>query len=605
MIYSPKSPHFGHKAKAYILAHRVMSGMAAVVVVGLGYWTLSPAASTATQTRYVLGEVSKSTIVASLSASGQVATSQQIDIKPKVSGEVVWVGVKPGDTVRAGQALVVLDNTDAKRTFLDTEQSYAQASLQYQKDSAQAPIDYQKATEALDAAKADLVTTYNDTFNAVSTTFLNLPTAVTGMYNILYGYDLNTNKSQWNIDGFKGLFTDPAQKSSVESFADAAEADYKLAQPKYDASLDMYKKLTRYADGTSLEKLLASAIESTTAVSQALQSEINMLDMIETYSKQNNRQVVSSVASMQTNARSYLSTANTQLSSLLSRQKTLDTTKKAIRDNERSIQILTIANPSGDKPISLQAAGQNLASQARSLEKARQDLANYTVVAPFAGKIASVNAEKFNTVGSGTAVATLITNKQVASLSLSEVDVAKIQLGDKATLTFDAIDELSLTGAVTQIDLVGTVSQGVVNYKVQITFDIDDTRVKPGMTVNASIVTDVKQDVLTVPSTAVKVRNGASYVLVFDPALADVARSDSAAGGAATQGIVPVVEPKQVTVVVGISNDTETEIISGLKEGQQIVARTIAGTAVKTAAQTAPSLFGTGGGAARAVGGGR
>ncbi len=600
MIQNAKVVHFGHKAKAYILAHRAISAAVAVVVLGGGYWYFHSSAAT-TETRYVIGTVKRDTIVAAISASGQVATSQQIDIKPKVSGDVVWVGVKSGDTVRAGQALIQLDSTDAKQAFLDTEQSYAQSALQYQKDAAQAPIDFQKAQEALDAAKADLVTTYNDTFNAISTAFLNLPTAVTGMYSILYGYDLNNNKSQWNIDGFKGIFTDPVQNAGVTAFANTAEADYKIAQPKYDGSLDTYKKLTRYSAGASLEALLAAAIDSTTAVSQALQSEINMLDMIETYSKQNNRPVSTSVATMQASARSYLATANSQLSALLTRQKTLDSTKKAIRDNERSIQILTIANPTGEKPISLQATEQNLASQARSVEKARQDLANYTIVAPFAGKIAAVNAEKFNSVGSGAAVVTLITNKQVAELSLSEVDVSKIALGDKATITFDAVESLSLTGAVTEIDLVGTVSQGVVNYNVKIAFDIDDPRIKPGMTANASIVTDVKQDVLCVPSTAVKVKNGASYVLVFDPALK---MTVDPAGG---QGVTSAVEPKQVPVVTGISNDTETEIVSGLSEGQQIVSRTVVAAAVKTATQTAPSLFGTGGGsgAARAVGGGR
>jgi hypothetical protein len=96
----------------------------------------------------------------------------------------------------------------------------------------------------------------------------------------------------------------------------------------------------------------------------------------------------------------------------------------------------------------------------------------------------------------------------------------------------------------------------------------------------------------------VKTANGQSFVSVFDPALPDT-------GG--TQGVVSKTPPTMIPVEVGISDDTVTEIISGLTEGQQVVARTITpGSAAQSASQ-APSLFGGGGvrtGAAGGVGGG-
>ena len=98
----------------------------------------------------------------------------------------------------------------------------------------------------------------------------------------------------------------------------------------------------------------------------------------------------------------------------------------------------------------------------------------------------------------------LITKQKIAEISLNEVDAAKVKVGQKVTLTFDAIDGLSITGEVSEIDALGTVSQGVVTYGVKIAFDTQDERVKSGMSVSAAIITDVKQNVLLVPNAAVK-----------------------------------------------------------------------------------------------------
>ncbi len=194
------------------------------------------------------------------------------------------------------------------------------------------------------------------------------------------------------------------------------------------------------------------------------------------------------------------------------------------------------------------------------------------MTAPFAGTVASVSLKRFDTVSTGSSVATLITTQKIAQLSLNEVDATKINLGDKATLTFDAIESLTLTGEVIEIDAVGTVSQGVVSYKVKIGFDSQDERIKSGMTVNSSIQTDVRQDVLAIPSSAVKTQNGVTYVQVFNPAL-------TVTEGIA--GVISAIPPTQVEVKTGISDDTKVEILEGLKEGEQIVTRTISATATK------------------------
>ena len=136
-----------------------------------------------------------------------------------------------------------------------------------------------------------------------------------------------------------------------------------------------------------------------------------------------------------------------------------------------------------------------------------------------------------------------------------------------------------------EVDLVGTVTQGVVNYNVKIAFDTQDDRVKSGMSVSASIITQTKQDVIVVPNSAVKIQNGAHYVEVVDK---NTAATDN-------QGVALSTTPTQQAVEVGISDDTSTEITSGLSEGDKVVTKTISGTATTATTNSAPSLFGSGG----------
>ncbi len=566
-----------NKILGFAKGHKIISFFIAILVLGGGYWTYKTMAATTGTVSYVLGQVERTTIVSTVSASGQVSTVNQIDIKPKASGDITWVGVKAGDTVRAGQALAYIDSTDAKQDIADAEASLAAAKLQYQKDTAQAPIDYEKLAEELEDSKNDLLTTYNDTYNTTSSAFLELPTTVTGMQNILYSTSLGTQgSSQWNVDVFRDMskqYSDSVRTSAIGTLVDVADRDYKLAREKYDKTLLEYKKLTRYSDVSEIEKLLKSSIDVTTAIAQALQSEINLLDAVTDETTLRNTNVNPNVATMRASAKGYLTTVNSSLSSLLNQQKSLDSTKKTIRDQERNIEIYKIGNENGSNPISLQSSNQSIANQERNLQELKNKLSDYTISAPFAGTVASISLKKYDSVSSGTTAATLITQQKVAQLSLNEVDATKINLGDKATLTFDAIEDLTLTGEVIEIDSVGTVSQGVVSYKVKIGFDSQDDRVKSGMTVNASVQTDVKQSVLSVPSSAVKTLNGITYVQVFDPALPET-------GGNAA--VVSVTPPQQVEVTVGISDETQIEIVEGLTEGQQIVTRTISAGAANT-----------------------
>ena len=210
------------------------------------------------------------------------------------------------------------------------------------------------------------------------------------------------------------------------------------------------------------------------------------------------------------------------------------------------------------------------------------------ITAPVSGKIVSLNvvagaAIKGSSSGGGSSTAStspgykvasiLIGNLRLASFNVSEVDVVKVKVGQKATITVDALPGRTFTGKVVGIDRTGTVESGVTSYPVTVQFDTPSDEVLPQMAANASIITDTKDNALLIPASAVKTVQGETVVTVL------------------RSGRV-----EQRPVVLGLSSGTQVEVVSGLSEGEEVVVSTLSG-----GQQGAGSPFGgrTGGGAMR------
>ncbi len=148
-----------------------------------------------------------------------------------------------------------------------------------------------------------------------------------------------------------------------------------------------------------------------------------------------------------------------------------------------------------------------------------------------------------------TKIATIKTQVKIfGQFNVSEIDVSKIKSGQKATIIIDALSGKTFTGKVIAIDKTGIVSSSVVNYPLTIEFDEENDEILPNMSASANIVIARKNNVLTVPSSAVVNQNGGYYVRVL--------------------------KNKQIILMpveVGISSGTKTEIISGLEEGEEII----------------------------------
>lgn len=249
-------------------------------------------------------------------------------------------------------------------------------------------------------------------------------------------------------------------------------------------------------------------------------------------------------------------------------------TDKAGTVSDADLAILNQKVTAADAAVT--SAQKNATSAQTDYAYQKSTLAKLAVTAPIDGTVTAVNVANGDTVGSGSSANSATTSSTAAvvidntgtlnvKVAINEVDASKVVVGQKASVTFDAVDGLTLTGKVAQIASTGTVTQGVVSYEAIIHLDSQDTHLRSQMTTTAVITTDVHPDVLYVPTTAVKSGTNGSYVEVL------------------TNGT-----PRQQTVTTGSSSDTDTEITAGLTEGQAVVTSTV------TAGSTPTATTGTG-----------
>ena len=563
--------------KNFIFRHKIISLIIVLILLGGGYWEYTSLTNTSGVTRYVLADVTKGTVISSVSGTGQVSASNQIALSPGsgASGKIVYLNAVSGQKVTAGTLLLQLDATDAEKTVRNAEASLQAAKISLQKlQGANSPVVPQNKQNAQNALNQDYQTGYND----ISNDFTVLPNIMTNLNTILYG---NTfNNFQKNIDYY--AYNANSYDTNALLYRNSADKSYKAAETAYEQNFLDYKNISRSSDIATISSMITETYNTTKDISQAVKDANNLIQFYkDTFSKYNLKTTPQADTDIN-NLNTYSGQIDTNINNLLNVQTSItsDTQSVSNADLDLNSQQLSITD------------AQN------SLQDAKDNLANYYIYAPFDGVIGAVSVQKGQTLSSGTSAITFITQTEMTTISLSETDVPKIKLGEKAIITFDAISGLSIAGQVTEIDTIGTVSQGVVSYNVQVTFDTQDPRIKPGMSTSVNIITDTQQNVLTVPNSAVKTKGGSSYVLAL-------AKKQDLTSQAASQGFTSVTAPTQKIVQIGLADDTNTQITSGLSEGDQVVVRTITNTATATAASSAnrSAIPGLTGGAVR-VGGG-
>ncbi len=516
-----------------ISQHKILAGIIVLLIIVGGYFGYKAFFANKSSIRYVFAQVQKGTLITSISGSGQVSASNQVDIKSKASGDIIYIGVKNGQEVKAGTLIAQLDTTDAQKLVRDAEINLQNAEIS---------LEQSKTTE--DNTNG-LDRNYQQGLNEVEAMLNDSSGIINNLNEALFDDSINGN-SKSNLDIYmfytnQGLLQNPGNNIYYNS--------YQAAKNSYEKNFNDYQNITRTSNKSSIESFVDETYQTTKLISEAIKKSYNIIYL---YKKNILGQGVAINPSIDT----YLSNLNSDGSKI----------------NNHLISLSDIKDTIKNDPLSIQSKELALEQKQNALLDAKNTLSNYYIYAPFDGIIATLDVRVGDSLTSASTITTLITKQKIAEISLNEVDIAKIKTGQKTTLTFDALSDLSITGEVAEIDSIGTTSQGVVTYNVKIAFDTQDERIKPGMSVTAAIITDTKQDVLLVPNSAIKSTGNTHYVETFN----NIIPSDKfLASITSSTGISSKTPPLQQSVETGSSNDSFIEITDGLKEGDIIVVRTI------------------------------
>lgn len=203
------------------------------------------------------------------------------------------------------------------------------------------------------------------------------------------------------------------------------------------------------------------------------------------------------------------------------------------------------------------------------------------IYAPATGKITGFSLQVGSVITSQKNSSNITVSSRIAnvltsatpmiSIDLTEIDIPKVKIGNKATVTLEALPDKTFTGKVISIDTSGVVSSGVTTYPTVIQLDVYSSDIYSNMSASASIITDSKEAVLMVPTSAVIARNGGSAVRILNNNAVDY-----------------------LDVETGLTSDTSIEIVSGLTEGQEVITSVINSSSSNSNSSTSPFGIRTG-----------
>jgi HlyD family secretion protein len=605
------------KLKLSIKAHKIVSAVVVIILAGGAYYAYQAGTAPAAITKYVVQDATTGSVIASVSATGQVQAGTTINVAAKVSETVTRIPVTVGEHVAAGQLLVQMDPTNEERALQQAQLSLQQAQLsleEIQQVSTTTLLQDENAVttgeQSVVNASTTLTEDYESGFQNLGSTFVNLQTVMTGLEDFVQGNDLS--KTQTDPDAFLSLMPDYLQ-AGVTPYGTAVQSEYTLAASAYQQNLNDYHAMDANASPASMDAMFTETYNTAQTISNAVKASKDFLNyIINSYpsASSSTKPLPAIVGTLQSNFSAYTTTMTGVTSGLQGTITGIASDKNNIINTQDSLQQASetlselLGGPTQTTLLSQQISVQ---SAQDNLETAQENLDYTSITAPISGIVSAIGA----TVGEapGSDPVTIVGDGEVAQVTLNEISAAKVAVGDPTTLTFDALPSVSLAGTVAEIDPVGTVSQGVVSYNVQVSFSqpadtSSSLEVKPGMSVTANIVTQADQNVIAVPNAAIVTSGNASYILEPSTPVSAADLAASANGG------IQIAATKEVPVTLGLANDTMTEIDSGVNAGDQIIVQTIKST---TAAKTTASAGGTsalqllggaGGGARTFTGGG-
>jgi HlyD family secretion protein len=238
-----------------------------------------------------------------------------------------------------------------------------------------------------------------------------------------------------------------------------------------------------------------------------------------------------------------------------------------------------------------EAAKHSVDQSTAGVRDARSSLGKTTIYAPMSGRVTRLNVENGETAIMGTLnkdAATLLTIADMSILEtkvkVDETDVARISVGDSAVIQIDAFPDTTFTGRVTEISnsaikaaATGNNADQAVDYEVTIQLVDTPPETRPDFSATAKIITDTRKSVLSIPIIALTVRENEALAKEDTAVGLGKPKPKKEVGKKDVEGVFVVGTDNKVTfrpVKVGIAGEKHFEVLSGLKQGDKIVAGT-------------------------------
>ncbi|MBI2983609.1 MAG: HlyD family efflux transporter periplasmic adaptor subunit, partial [Chloroflexi bacterium] len=611
---------------AFTWVGRGIVGLVAIALVGAVvirplFASSAPAVTERTAT------VTRGNVLQTVPVSGSLSASAVWKIPFGVSGRIVEIPVKVGQSVKTGDVLARIDPRDLKTAVKQAEVNLASAQARY--DSVVAGVsadDVALARASVESAQRSYENAQQNGRTSIADARADLDALRAGYTAAQQGFQLLSDAIRTDVadltsaldslrlviaatlTGFKGaetadvtsaktaLGTADGQLVNARTYATttaaAALAEWTSARDRliaawlgFDGALarggDTTDPAARFSAakvaydlatarlGTALAPItsaLSSAQGSVTSAQNAMgtaAAQMNHdLDGVRAYLVGLQTAIVtrsslaSGIGTKLTQATGYEATISSAIggsygSALQALRSATDQAAQSIAGGEaalRSAELSYRKATTGPTPADVASAYASVQLAQLSLEKAQTDLDNATLKAPVDGVVATIA----NGVGESPAspfMTIAVTSTLILHGTVGESDITKLESGQVATVSVDAAGSgTRLTGKVTSLDPLATISQGVPVYGVDVQIDLPDPVVRPGMTGTASVIVASAQGVLTLPNLAIRTVSGQRQV--------QVKRNGQ-------------VVDAQVTF--GIANDTMTEIRAGLSEGDVVV----------------------------------
>ena len=533
-----------------------------IVLLIAGGWALAAGRSN-TETGYVTAAVERRDLRQIVEAAGTVESTQAIDLSFVGAGPVASVPAKVGVVVKAGTLLASLasQKQEAQVAVAQGALLAAQADLQGVTSgassealavAAQQVAQAQASLAAAESAQrtltqqrdADGINWRTSLAQSVDSNLFVANRAADEAHNVLTNDEASDLFAITSVSDYGRVMGDD---TVLHNLLAQVVAEVAAMNRTDDASL--IATAGRVIDGLDgTQRLLSDTLTLLRRLYATVQFTQTELDALKTI-----------VATQQTAASAGIvaldGTRSTLVNGNASYVSQLDAASSAVTAAQSALAVAQAQQRSTAAParsFELAQAQARVAQAQGDLQRNVATLEDYRLRAPADGTITRVDVRVGEQAVAGQPAVSLLGSVPLQiKVKVAEADIAKVAVGQTATITLDAFgDSRPFTGGVAAVDQAPTLVDGVVYYNVTVMFIGDATDVKIGMSADVDILTAVREQVLVVPARAVRGRAAALYVQV-----------PRATG-----------DPEERTVTIGLrGEDGLVEVLSGLTEGEQVV----------------------------------